>query len=165
MIINTEKLRFALLYFKNGGNASATARDMEMAPSRAQRLKRDEEVREYSALIADCLSGAALPERERRRDIADMDEVLAAWSAIVRDEHKIEKLASKKTTTAEWVGKQKNTVTDETPEVVQLNSANSDIISAGKALYQYYRDKAGDGGESECGVVILAEIKDEEERG
>ena len=161
----TEKLRFALLYFKNGGNASATARDMEIAPSRAQRLKRDDEVEEYYALISDCLSGAALPEGEKRRDIADMDEVLAAWSAIVRDEHKIEKLTSKKTTTAEWAGKQKNTVTEETPEVVQLNSANSDIISAGKALYQYYRDNAGEGGEGECGVVILAEIKEPEERG
>lgn len=155
-----ERLRFALLYHKHGRNASAAARDMGIARSRAQRLSKDSEVAEYLALIGECLGGGLAPD-STKSDIADMDEVLAAWSAIVRDEHKVEKLTSKKTTTAEWVGKQKNTVTEEMPEVVQLNSANSDIISAGKALYQYYRDYAENADESECGVVILAEIKDE----
>lgn len=152
-----EKLRFALIYHKNGYNAAASAREMDISPSRAQRLKRDEEVRELLTLISECLGGSAAPER---CDIADMDEILAAWSAIVRDEHKVEKVATKKTTTAEWVGKQKNTVTEETPEVIELNSANSDIISAGKALYQYYRDTAQEGDMGECGVVILAEVKE-----
>ena len=130
-----------------------------MPRSKAYRLRKDEDVAAYLRIISESLDGA----EPVRADIADMDEVLAAWSAIVRDEHKIEKLAAKKKTTTESEGRQKNVVTEETPEVVQLNAANSDIISAGKALYQYWRDVEGEGTDdaAETGVIILAEIKEE----
>lgn len=157
--MNEDKLRFALIYYKNGRNAAAAARELDMPRGRAYSLTRDDEVRAYLAVISESLDGA----EPARTDIADMDEVLAAWSAIVRDEHKIEKLASKKRTATESEGRQKNVVCEETPEVVQLNAANSDIISAGKALYQYWRDiEVGSGDdEAETGVIILAEIKEE----
>lgn len=156
--MNEDKLRFALVYYKNGRNASAVARELCMPRSKAYRLRKDEDVTAYLRIISESLDGA----EPVRADIADMDEVLAAWSAIVRDEHKIEKLAAKKKTTTESEGRQKNVVTEETPEVVQLNAANSDIISAGKALYQYWRDVEGEGEDAaETGVIILAGIKDE----
>ncbi len=156
--MNEDKLRFALVYYKNGRNASAAARELCIPRSKAYRLRKDEEVTAYLRIISESLDGA----EPVRADIADMDEVLAAWSAIVRDEHKIEKLAAKKKTTTESEGRQKNVVTEETPEVVQLNAANSDIISAGKALYQYWRDVEGEGEDAaETGVIILAGIKDE----
>ena len=156
--MNEDKLRFALVYYKNGRNASAAARELCMPRSKAYRLRKDEDVTAYLRIISESLDGA----EPVRADIADMDEVLAAWSAIVRDEHKIEKLAAKKKTTTESEGRQKNVVTEETPEVVQLNAANSDIISAGKALYQYWRDVEGEGEDAaETGVIILAGIKDE----
>lgn len=160
--MNEDKLRFALVYHKNGRNASAAAREMDMPRNKAYRLTKDAEVKACLKVIAESLDGAE-PERA---DIADMDEVLAAWSAIVRDEHKIEKLAAKKKTTTESEGRQKNVVTEETPEVVQLNAANSDIISAGKAIYQYWRDIESEGGDAaETGVIILAEIKEDQEGG
>lgn len=160
--MNEDKLRFALIYHKNGRNASAAARELDMPRNKAYRLSRDAEVEEYLRIIAESLDGGG-PER---LDIADMDEVLAAWSAIVRDEHKIEKLAAKKKTVTESEGKQKNVITEEIPEVVQLNAANSDIISAGKALYQYWRDIEGEGEDApETGVIILAGIKEDREGG
>lgn len=158
--MNEDKLRFALVYYKNGRNAAAAARELCMPRNKAYRLTRDQDIKAYLSVIAESLDGA----EPVRTDIADMDEVLAAWSAIVRDEHKIEKLAAKKKTTTESEGRQKNVVTEETPEVVQLNAANSDIISAGKALYQYWRDVEEEGGgedAAEPGIVILAGIKEE----
>lgn len=155
--INMIKLRFAVLFLKNGKNAAAAARELGLSKSTGDRYKRDPIVTDYISQISAGLNLDQLSQvhaAEIGGDIADIKEVLAILTEIARGRRKDETVVVVKEESTKWDGKRKTTTRREVPKIVELATRNADIVRAASELLKYL-DVNKDSEDAEAGVVIL----------